>query len=65
MGHTFSDEVDGVDYSPDAIEGVRQELISLRDNALTQADFHWVADLLSHALAYLSDYKSRIETYNE
>lgn len=51
--------VDGVEYTPEAVESVRQEVIALRDEALGQAEMHW-AVLLSHTIAYLSEYKEKL-----
>jgi len=47
--------VDGVDYSPEAIETMRQEMIVFRDQALTQAAFG-EAVALSWVIAYLAEY---------
>jgi hypothetical protein len=52
--------VEGVDYSPEGINAVREELIVLRNGALEQAEFHW-AVLLSHVIAYLAEYKEVVE----
>lgn len=48
--------VEGVDYSPEAVEAVRKDLIIIRDGALEQGEMHW-AVVLSHAIAYLVDYE--------
>ena len=48
--------IEGIDYSPEGIESAREELITLRDGALEQAEFLW-AVILSHAIALLADYK--------
>lgn len=46
-------KVEGVDYSAEGIESVRQELISYRDSALEVANFG-AAVVLSHTIAYLA-----------
>ena len=48
-------QVDGVDYSPEGIEDLRQELIKMRDNSMDQ----WpeaipVTVALTHAIALLA-----------
>lgn len=48
--------VEGVDYTPEAIEDARASLGVLRDGAMRQAEFDWVV-LLSHVIGYLADYK--------
>lgn len=48
--------VEGVDYTPLAIEDARESLVELRKGAMTQNEFGWVV-LLSHVIAYLADYK--------
>ena len=48
--------VQGVDYRPEAIDDVRRLVIELRDAALEQAKFEWAVGL-SHAIAYLADYR--------
>lgn len=48
--------VEGVDYTPEGIESVRQLLIELRDGALQTGWMHYAVGL-SHAIAYLSEYR--------
>jgi hypothetical protein len=43
-------QVDGVDYSPDGIEKLRQELIAHRDHALGMNEFGY-AVTMSHVIA--------------
>jgi hypothetical protein len=52
--------VDGVEYTPEAVEDVREQLVELRNGALDQQEFTW-AVLLSHAIAYLGSYKEVLE----
>jgi len=47
--------VDGVLYTREGVEDIRQQVIKLRDSALEQADFWW-AVTLSHTIAYLAEY---------
>lgn len=54
-------EVEGVDYSPEGIEDIRQQLIRLRDEALEQGEFHWSV-ALSHAIAHAAHHKEMVET---
>lgn len=56
----FSPRVEGVEYTPEAVESVRKQLIELRDGALEQQEFTW-AVLLSHTLAYMAEYKEVLE----
>ena len=44
-------QVEGVDYSPEGVEDIRQQLVRLRDEALEQGEFHWSV-ILSHAIAH-------------
>jgi hypothetical protein len=54
-------EVEGVEYTPDAIENVRQYVvIPLRNEALTGDKFEFAAGL-THVLAYLSHLKELIK----
>lgn len=52
--------VEGVEYTPAAVENAREDLILLRDSALSNNHFEW-AVLLSHIIAYLGDYKTFLE----
>lgn len=52
--------VEGVDYSPEGIEALRQELIKFRDEAMKQGAWGPVATL-SHTIALLA-YLVEIET---
>lgn len=52
--------VEGVEYTPEAIEAARQDLIVFRDAALDAERFDW-AVLLSHVIAYLGDYGRLVE----
>lgn len=52
-------KVDGVDYSPEGIESIRQEIISLRNTALQVNNFQ-AAVILSHNIAYLAYLKELI-----
>jgi hypothetical protein len=52
--------VEGVEYTPEAVEAAREELATLRNGALDQAEFHW-AVLLSHVLAYMAEYQELLE----
>lgn len=55
-------EVDGVDYSPEGIKEVRNQLITIRDHALDQLGGNDIikassyAVFFSHVIAYMSDY---------
>lgn len=46
-------QVDGVDYSPEGIEALRQELIAHRDTALGMNEFGY-AVTMSHVIALLA-----------
>lgn len=48
--------VDGVEYTPQGVEAVRNEVIALRNAALKQNNFEWSA-VLSHAIVYLAEYR--------
>lgn len=52
-------EIGGVDYSPEGINAVRNELIVMRDAALGGAYFDH-AVLLTHTIAYLHDYAENV-----
>ena len=52
--------VDGVEYTPEAIQSAREEVIALRDYALRENYFEW-AVLLSHVIAYLGEYSEVVE----
>lgn len=45
-------KIGGIDYTPEGIEQLRQEVISVRDDALEQSDFQ-TAVMLSHVIAIL------------
>lgn len=48
--------VDGVEYTPEAVENLRTEvLIPLRDGALDAGRFDYAVGL-SHVIAYMSEY---------
>jgi hypothetical protein len=47
--------VDGIDYTPEAVEAIRDDLIKIRDEALSQSAFP-VAVTLSWVIAYLAEY---------
>lgn len=49
-------QVEGVEYTPEAVESVRLALIEIRNAALDQASFE-IAVALSHAIVYLSHYR--------
>ncbi len=53
-------EVDGVSFTPDAIEDVRQEIIVLRNTALGDKD-PYLAVILTHAIVMLA----RLKHYEE
>jgi hypothetical protein len=53
-------KVEGVEYSPEAVDSIRDVIIELRNAALTVPDFHR-AVALSHALAYLADYREVLQ----
>jgi len=57
-------EVDGVPTDPASIEGVRQELVLMRNAALEmpKPDFQ-MAVLLTHAIVMLHELKERKERY--
>ena len=48
--------VDGVEYTPEAVESVRELVIELRNGALDANRFDYAVGL-SHAIAYLGEYK--------
>lgn len=55
-------KIEGIDYSPEGIEGVREALISMRADAMKQ----WPAGIeatliMSHAIAQLAYLKELIE----
>lgn len=52
-------KVEGVDYSPEGIESVREALVFYRDNALSANNFE-ASVILSHAVAYLSYLKELV-----
>jgi hypothetical protein len=47
--------VDGIDYTSEAVEAIRDDLIKIRDEAIEQAAFP-VAVTLSWVIAYLAEY---------
>jgi len=52
---TEPEPMDGIDFSPDGILGVKDAVSLLRDEALRQAD--WKSTLLlTHTVVYLNDY---------
>lgn len=55
-GRTRLHICDGIDYSPDGIEALREELIGYRDQALQQDAFR-PALALTHAVALLAHLK--------
>lgn len=57
-------EVEGVDYSPEAIEATRQELAAHRNHALTLGEMRY-AVLMSHVIAYLAQLKEYEEGVRE
>jgi hypothetical protein len=56
-------QVDGIEYTPEAVESVRTGLTDLRNAALEATRFDY-AVCLSHALVYLSHYKEHVEAGN-
>lgn len=46
-------KVEGIDYSPDGIEDIREQVIKLRDEAIEQNEFEWVV-VLTHTVALLA-----------
>lgn len=55
------DRVEGVEYTPEAVESVRQLLVDIRDTALARGWFHDAAGL-SHAIVYLSHYAEALRS---
>ncbi len=55
-------EVDGVSFTPEAIEDIRGVVIELRDEALKQREFDY-AVALSHAIAMLARLKHYEESF--
>lgn len=55
--------VDGVEYTPEAIQSIREMIIELRNAALDAERFDYGVGL-SHALVYLSHYKKHVEAGN-
>lgn len=53
-------KVEGVDYSPEGIEGVRLDLIGLRNDAMQHNAFG-VGMMLSHVIALLAHLKELVE----
>ena len=52
--------VDGVEYTPEAVEDLRENvLIPLRDGALEAARFDYAVGL-SHVIAYMGEYKEAL-----
>lgn len=56
--------IDGVDYSPEGIEMLRQAMITSRDEALVQLEFEF-AVTLSHVIAVLHWCTELTRYYNE
>lgn len=56
--------VDGVDYNPIAVEGIRDEMIRLRNGALDQDAFS-EAIALSWCIAYLAEFADRLRLERE
>lgn len=54
------ERVDGIEYTPGAVRGIREELIALRNAALDQTEMH-AAVTLSWVVAYLWDYAETLE----
>lgn len=53
--------VDGVEYTPEAVESLRQNvLIPLRDAGLDAGRFEYAVGL-SHVIAYMAEYKEILE----
>lgn len=50
-------QIEGVDYSPEAIERARRALITVRNDALERED-PAPAAFFSHIIAYLWDYRA-------
>jgi hypothetical protein len=55
--------VEGIDYSPQSVEGIRAEVIKCRDEAITQAAFD-VAVALSWTIAFLAEYADMLSDPN-
>jgi hypothetical protein len=51
--------VDGVEYTPEAVESVRELVIELRNASLDAERFDYAVGL-SHAIAYLGEYKEQL-----
>lgn len=52
-------QVEGVDYSPEGIEGIREVLISYRDTCLDQGAFP-ESVVFTHVIALLANLKERV-----
>lgn len=52
--------IEGIEYTPEAVNTARIGLIELRNAALGRDSFDW-AVLLSHVLVYLADYAEVLE----
>ena len=56
--------VEGVEYTPKSVDDIRENvLIPIRNQALEQNAFDYAVGL-SHAIAFLADYKYLLEEYN-
>jgi hypothetical protein len=56
--------MDGIDFSPEGILGVKDAVSRLRDEALRQADWDSCV-LLTHTVVYLNDYARIIRQSSE
>lgn len=56
-----SRRIKGIEYTPEAADSLRDELIVMRDGALAQHAFEW-AVALSHVIAMMAEYKEILES---
>lgn len=57
-------KVDGVDYTPEGIEELREEAIKVRDVALVEGEFQG-ATFMTHIIALLAYLKEIVESDNK
>lgn len=63
LARSDDQHVDGVEYTPEAVESIREMLTGLRDAALSNQRFDYAVGI-SHALVYLSHYRDSLGAIN-
>lgn len=52
--------VDGIEYTPEAVDAIREQMIALRRHALADMEIEW-SIALSWVIAYLAEYRRMLE----